>query len=88
MPKEYGSILKSDAKIWDYPWCQTQPTLPVDDLLSALPFTLVSDESFLSIEEGQEELNTDNAIHNREDGESHLADLAQHLQSSPPKDLE
>ena len=51
-PKEYGYILKSDAKIWKCPWCLTQPALPVDDLLSALPFTSVSDESFLSIEEG------------------------------------
>ena len=47
----------------------------------------MSDESFLSTEEGQEELNTDNAIHNGEDGESHLADPAQHLQSFPVKDL-
>ena len=86
-PKEYGYILKSDAKIWKCPWCLTQPALPVDDLLSALPFTSVSDESFLSIEEGQEGLNTDNAIHNGEDGESHLADLTQHLQSFPAKDL-
>ena len=47
-------------------------------------FTSVSDESFLPIEEG---LNTDNAIHNGEDGESHLADLTQHLQSFLAKDL-
>ena len=86
-PKEYGYILKSDAKIWKCPWCLTQPALPVDDLLSALPFTSVSDESFLSIEEGQEGLNTDNAIHNGEDGESYLADLTQHLQSFPAKEL-
>ena len=86
-PKEYGYILKSDAKIWKCPWCLTQPALPVDDLLSALPFTSVSDESFLSIEEGQEGLNTDNAIHNEEDGESYLADLTQHLQSFPAKEL-
>ena len=37
--------------------------------------------------QGQEGLNTDNAIHNGEDGESHLADLTQHLQSFPAKDL-
>ena len=37
--------------------------------------------------QGQERLNTDNAIHNGEDGESHLADLTQHLQSFPAKDL-
>lgn len=73
--------------IWKCPWCLTQLALAVDDLLSALPFTSVSDESYLSIEEGQEGLNTDNAIHNGEDGESHLADLTQHLQSFPAKDL-
>ena len=73
--------------IWKCPWCLTQLALPVDDLLSALPLTSVSDESYLSIEEGQEGLNTDNAIHNGEDGESHLADLTQHLQSFPAKDL-
>lgn len=37
--------------------------------------------------QSREELNTDNEIHNGEDGESHLADLTQHLQSFPAKDL-
>ena len=37
--------------------------------------------------QSREELNTDNAIHNGEDGESHPADLTQHLQSFPAKDL-
>lgn len=54
---------------------------------SALPFTSVSDESFLSTDEGHEELNLDNAIGSGEDCESHLADLTQHLQSCPAKDL-
>ena len=85
-PKQYKLIQSRDPKMWTCISCLSQQPLPTcnfhdTDLLSALPFSSLSDESFSSVVGTQRPLFA-NLSPNDEECECHFKDLIQQLEKA------